>query len=439
MLQCLLSLLTLTQGFHVAETISEDDKFNFYQIVPQNARNIALMRWPDERGHSFVVSRPIHKGNPVLVMDAEYILTSFDAYEWAPLFEDAPPPIQLMARLLYEKFLGNSDSLLYHYVGTLPLEYHLLINLTNSDWQLFDKHRTFARRIVDVIDVLNTHHVFTETIQNSTSKPEVLELETWKWAYCTSTSRGFGMSRGLWKQLRGYPPVPADSFYDGLAIAPFLDLPNHSPLPFKYRERNVRIEKPLALGTNPNGMYLLADRDFRTPGVEFTTSYGNLTNLGLLAQFGFILDKNLDDTFPVLTPIPGPCFAIQHEDTCEYVMQAYELNTDLLHHMMREVEIGAERILAEVIEEYYQDLPKKYMTKGKVLEAMRRYREEIVRIREEEFKQPLRIARRILKEAKEYREKLLIRYGISEKVLVYEHLKLLERALLGLVAGDLAF
>lgn len=420
------------------ETISEDDKFHFHQLVPQNSRNIALLRWPDDRGHSFVVSKPIQKGLPVLVIDPEYILTSFDAYPWAPLFEDAPAHIQLMARLIYEKFEGNEDSLIYHYMGTLPLEYHLMVNFTNSDWQLFDKHRSFERRIVDVVDVVNTHPVFVDTVKNSTVKSEVLELETWKWAYCAATSRAFAMGRGLWKQLKGYPPVPADNFYEGLALAPFLDLPNHSPLPLKYRRRNMPIEKPFAMGAEPRGMYLLADRDYPKTGVEFTYSYGNLTNLGLLAQFGFIIDKNLDDIFPVLTPIPGPCFAIKNEEACEYIMQAYELNTDLLHHVLTVVEPEAELISAEIIEEYYADLPRKHMTKGKFLSAMRLYRGHLVRVRNEDFKQPLRIARRLQAEAKEYRENLLIGYGVSEKVLVYEQLKLTDRTLLALLAADLA-
>jgi len=438
MLVWLLLAMTSAQHFRMPETISEEDKFNFHQLVPQNARNIALLRWPDSRGHSFVVSRPIQKGLPVLVMDPEYILTSFDAYPWAPLFEDAPAHIQLMARLIYEKFEGNENSLIYNYLGTLPLEYHLMVNFTNSDWQLLDKHRTFERRIVDVVDVVNTHPVFVDTVKNSTVRSEVLELESWKWAYCTATSRAFAIGRGLWKQLKGYAPVPADNFYEGLALAPFLDLPNHSPLPLKYRHRNMAIEKPFALGTNPRGMYLLADRDFPEVGVEFTYSYGNLTNLGLLAQFGFILDKNLDDIFPVLTPIPGPCFAIKNEEACEYIMQAYELNTDLLHHVLTAIEPEADLIPASVILEYYEDLPRKQMTKGKFLAALKQYREHLVRIRREEFKQALRTARRQLAEAREDREKLLIRYGVSEKVLVYEHLKLTDRTLLALVAGDLA-
>ena len=343
-----------------------------------------------------------------------------------------------MARLIYEKFEANPDSLMYHYVGTLPVEYHLLVNFTNSDWQMLAKHRTFERQITDLVDVHNTYSVFESTIKNATSKYEVFQLETWKWAYCTVVSRAFSFGRSLWKQLHGYPPVPADTFYEGIALSPFLDIPNHSPLPLKYRGENYAVERPVALGTNPRGIYLLADRDYVEERREFTYSYGNFTNLALMAAYGFLLEKNLDDTFPMLTPLPGNCLEIRNEETCEYTMRPYQLSSGFLHHVLIEVEPKADLISGDVLEEYYRDLPRGEMTKGKMWSALHLYRKALVKIIEEDFKQPLRSARHQLESALEYREKLIIRYGISEKMLVYEHLKLLERESMKLAAIDLS-
>jgi hypothetical protein len=45
---------------------------------------------------------------------------------------------------------------------------------------------------------------------------------------------------------------------------------------------------------------MLADRDYR-PGQEICWSYGKKENIDLLYGFGFVMEQNRYETFPVMT------------------------------------------------------------------------------------------------------------------------------------------
>ena len=83
----------------------------------------------------------------------------------------------------------------------------------------------------------------------------------------------------------------------GAAIYPLFDLANHAPEPLEFEDDPQPI---VHVPESYHGYVMLADKDY-LPGQEITWSYGTKSNIDLLYGYGFVLDKNLYETFPVDT------------------------------------------------------------------------------------------------------------------------------------------
>jgi len=117
-------LLQVILGSLVPDTFDSDFKDNLISYVNKNSKKVILQELTDG-SLRFVAVSPIKRGDPVLVMNGEYIISTFESFSLMPYVSNKKPEVILMARILYEKFMAPKTSFTSLYVGLYPTDFHL--------------------------------------------------------------------------------------------------------------------------------------------------------------------------------------------------------------------------------------------------------------------------------------------------------------------------
>ncbi|XP_055847052.1 SET domain-containing protein 4 [Episyrphus balteatus] len=121
---------------------------------------------------------------------------------------------------------------------------------------------------------------------------EVFKPEDFKWAYFAVNSRSVFVNNYEIQPLVKSTPWCKNILSDKpeMALAPFLDLFNHSDT----ASTEPQIEKE-----GNQSVYQLTTKNTYEPYEQIFISYGNLTNLKLFTEYGFSLENNLNDYFEI--------------------------------------------------------------------------------------------------------------------------------------------
>jgi hypothetical protein len=105
--------------------------------------------------------------------------------------------------------------------------------------------------------------------------------------------------------MRGEKARGGDHFYTGNMIVPFFDMANHHPRSLASRANDPKASSIVL--DQEQRMLLLYSTQNISRGAEFTIEYGRLPNPWLLHYYGFCIDKNIDDKFPVAVKTVEGC------------------------------------------------------------------------------------------------------------------------------------
>jgi hypothetical protein len=190
-------------SWRVPDTTNEEQRYSYLRFVMENSPKLAPVEI-EGKGMGFLVTRNITEGEPVSVMDSRLIMTSFDSFPLETLVKDAPNQVKLMVRLLYEKFMAEPNHFYSSYVRSMmPNEVHCYHNWTDWEKDVFNKFRVFDLNIEDDISIYGSYNSWNGVVaakgEGLGVPEEMLKLEAWKWAYCTTKSRYLPIAKEHWR------------------------------------------------------------------------------------------------------------------------------------------------------------------------------------------------------------------------------------------------
>lgn len=427
-------LLVAARGYIVPDTMTMDEKIALYQGLDKNLHGCALHIYSNERGMSIVSLQDIPFNEPYLAIPAELTISSFDTFDWYPYVRDGGPEMTLIARLIYEKFIANRGPWVTEYVHALPTFIDAVLNWTESEKkELYDHafHKfniemplpyeggfvTFSQMLGKVPGIYNTC-------------PHCLYPETYAWSYLNMFARAFKQTLASWKMVKGYQWAAGEDTIEGAAMYPLLDLVNHDPTPKRYR--NVKDFYTIRTQTGKMPAFVMfADRDF-PKHTELVWEYGKKSNLELIYGYGFVMEKNVHDHFMYDYTSNRFCTGTRMQsDVCRFKIGVFEHNDDLLN-MIRQDVTNVDYILPNITSpvEYFKTLEddSEPETRSNFVESLRLYRQGL-----EEYHKgisklwPLRTERREYLKAQTTRARWAFKFGIAEKLVLLEHLKIMDR------------
>ncbi|KAJ3105854.1 hypothetical protein HDU97_007498 [Phlyctochytrium planicorne] len=198
--------------------------------------------------------------------------------------------IILAAYIAYARFVEQENSFWWPYLQTLPVTFDLPVEWTDEEvaallpgsniFFIVQERRKLLKNAVKIVnDAFTTHGIL-----------QAMEYNKILWAYCAIASRAFPKSSGVIKpeasssQADTLDPIATNRVSE-LCLYPILDMLNH--------ERGRKIEWNSIL--RPGISFVSVDTVRK--GEVLWNNYGPKGNENLLANYGFVLEKNPEDYF----------------------------------------------------------------------------------------------------------------------------------------------
>lgn len=433
-------------SYVVEDTMTTAEKIALYQTLEKNLHGCALYIYPNERGMSIVALKDIKFNEPYIAIPAELTISSFDSFEWYPYVKHAGPEVILIARLIYEKYISKRGAWLTEYVHAMPTYIDAVLNWTEAEKKELYDHAYHKFNIEMPLPYEKGFSVVSAMLSKIPDIynvcPQCLYPEVYAWSYLNMFARAFKQTLASWKMVKGYQWAEGEDKVEGAAMYPLLDLVNHDPTPKRFREVKDFYTIRTQTGKMP-AFVMFADRNFPKHS-EMVWEYGKKTNLELIYGYGFAMERNLHDTFMYDITSNRYCLGARvQSDVCRFKVGCYEHNDELLNMLRQEV-AGVDYLLPNATDPvaYYSNLTDESEpeTRGNFLEALRRYRQGLEEYHAHIAKTwPLRTERRGLAKVKTTRQMWAFKFGIGEKVLLLEHLKIMDKILMKILWGVLDF
>ncbi len=175
--------------------------------------------------------------------------------------------------LLREKNKGNRSEW-WPYIKSLPKAYDVLYFCRSEEVQCFPQY--LKSRVVDQKEKLGV--TFPRLIKRCQFAPS-FSIEDLEWAWFTVNTRAVYFER-------------EDLHSNRLALAPFLDMFNHSP--------DARVKAGLDLrARNGGSVYQLVSESSSAAYDEVFINYGPHCNMKLALEYGFVVPQNSNDFVPL--------------------------------------------------------------------------------------------------------------------------------------------
>lgn len=378
-------LVVPTLGFFDIKSLFE--KYKYYDENSQFMTKSYVWLQPVARLVA-VATEEIKKGDLVLNVPADKVMTTFDEFEWSKHFENQSP-----------EFIGSG--ILVHFKTSLdPTDRKDFINQFNSDidapgtW--YDTEaKEWLQKYSEYPHRLSINYTGYDEFSNLiVSIPGVRELaweeRSYTWARTALTTYGIPITKKDWKTMKGLTPVSGDEKIQGIALIPYLDLYNNYVKPDKFHLNQYPIE--FAQGS----VKLHAQRDYKS-GQEVYIPYGKLGNHELLNQRGITIENNSHDFLEVKERPSSLCEMT--ERGCIFYLSTTEINKNYLA-------FHKDKVNPELA---YRQGVKKEIKK---------------------LKHSLRSQRRRLSILEDRFLKLTFQLGITEKLAAYKALALADRQIL---------
>ncbi|CAG9320445.1 unnamed protein product [Blepharisma stoltei] len=360
---------------------------------------VSIVDFGDWRGFGAMAARDIPKGTPSMIIPIDWVINSHDPYPLSPYLKDLLSSEGLLAyRLLWDRFsTAPTKPLTKTFTEIIPESYNTfgLWNETERQWmheysiEFFEYNHSFilkdeflkAKQILEKLDFV---------------PKELLELKWFQWGYGAVISRTWSYPLALIKIGRGEEVVPDDYAIRTTGLYPVAENVNHCTVPIKDR-------KPFifpAMTMKDKWAAVMAQMNFKA-GQEFCIEYDEDPNNGMLFKHGFVLEKNYLEEF-YIKKTTDKCNEKKMKEKCQWTLNSYEVNKRFLDFLAegKGNEVGLKKYLKEVSE---------------ILSGS---------------KYSLRDLQRLLSSKENLRENVAVRYGIGQRMLLLEQIKLAERELM---------
>jgi hypothetical protein len=417
----------------VPTTITQDQFQEFFGDLTSYSQNSVLFKDP-VKGFGFMLTKDVVAGDQVMQVGSSMIITPNDYFEWSPYIQSLKAVERLIARLLYEKFIGKPDSLKLASIHVLSTEAPSSpIYWTEADFELLNEvslHSFKASYFVSNFQDCQRHLVeVLEDLDGVTD--EMLKDDVLKWAYFHVVSRVFDLTE--YEMHRWFFNMsPSDKVNpDDVTkiLVPVIDMSNHLPRPFVHQFKDpyrYAVDYPTKYGDE---YVMRADRN-QTAGEEYVWSYGTKNNLALLDTYGFVLEHNLDDYFYMSFKGGDYCFEEKKGKWCKYKASRKSLNPNYFRHLYQAYfSAPVPRIAIERLEEFFAQAESS--NQEIFLEVIRKYRLEVLAHFTD--RKGIREVRHLAERQQSYTEYQIYTLAIETRETAYTHLELLDKLYLSLV------
>lgn len=437
-------LLVGVPAYVVPETMTMDEKIELYKGLEKNLHGCALHVFSNERGMAIIALKDIAFNEPFMAIPAELTISSFDNFDWYPYVRDGGPEVILIARLIYEKFISARGPWVTEYVHAIPTYIDAVLNWTETEKKELYDH-AFHKFSVEMPLPYEAGFVKLSQLLGRVpgiynTCPHCLYPEVYAWSYLNMFARAFKQTLASWKTVKGYQWSAGEDLIEGAAMYPLLDLVNHGPTPKKY----LGVPDFFTIRTQAGKMpafVMFADRNFPKHS-ELVWEYGKKSNLELIYGYGFIMERNKHDHFMYDLTSDRFCLGTRvQSNVCRFKI-GVETHEDLLLNMIRQDVVGVDYSLPNATAplEYFESLSEdsEPESRSNFVEAIRRYRQGLQEYHANIAKTwPLRKERREIKKVTVQRTRWAYLFGIAEKLVLLEHLKVMDRLMMKVLLSDL--
>ncbi|XP_052087736.1 SET domain-containing protein 4-like [Mytilus californianus] len=298
-------------GKRVAHSASSDELIGLFKWLKMKVRNQKLRPTMfHDTGRGLMTKRPIYPGDVIIAIPKSFLITMDTVLKSEVGFLLKRSHLKLNLQQAMSIFLiteseKQEESVWWRYIKVLPETFDTPAFWKSSDLCLLSKNvykKTFA--------ALNDLQTFYDEIILflSSSKEVTITFNEFRWAwYCIN-------SRSIYYDCDSSPYITDTN--KNIALAPFLDLLNHS----------TTAEVEAAFNMNNNCFEIKTYNSFRKYDQVFI-SYGAHSNTHLLMEYGFILPDNPHDVYEI--------------DYDEIVKVAQNLNLQYIDKKKRVIEENA--------------------------------------------------------------------------------------------------
>ncbi|CAG9326221.1 unnamed protein product [Blepharisma stoltei] len=434
MLTLVLAFLASAQAVPVTST--PEGLLKFYEALEINSMNHTITYF-EGRGLGIKLNSDVHEGDIVLKSAPVLSLCSIEPFEFSPYLKGLPSYEKLVARILYEKFIGKRGNFITEYIHSLPVDIDTPDFWSDEEFALFHKYDLYSLpREVITKNLTESHNNFIHRVGKLIGVPkEALEYDAYLWAASMVKSRSYNFSKDTILKLFQIT-IDDDEYKDEEELSvmiSLLDLANHW-----YQPRSSTFKGRVVIWTHtPVPAFAIVAGWNQSAGNEFFYQYNSgLNNFDLLTAFGFVIEENPND-FMILTFSDVACFEYKaSENSCNYRLYPGQPNKNLIK--LFSIKWLQNAIFdvpeTESLHEFYEKIQEEN-EKHAFIQTLWSYRKQIIPRVENMIS--LRQVERDRKNAKTQREKIIFSYAAAMRKTIYEHLKSVDRELLLILAKGL--
>lgn len=422
--------LVLAQAFELPQLMTFQERVQFVE----NARGFhygAKVVFDSKLGFSIALEKDVRKGVCVSGVYTKDVLTSRDPYYLTPFVQFLEEYEQLAVRIVWERLQPRDPSnYIREYVHFLPTDIDTPLFWTDEEFELLEQHslQSFSRKELRMYSLEKSHSRVLQALKGVANLPPgLLEPQALKWALGVCMSRSYSAGGEEMKRAFGLEHEKRDYH----TLVPLLDLVNHAPLPIKVRATRVTVFQ-IMMGKD-NSICLRAPFHQKA-GHHFLGNYGNYPNFRLVKDYGFALERNLDDFIELALPYLDFCAGKRLNDLCLYATPVYQISVPALQYFLREkagFNIRSDISLDDLFHQVSVALGSRH---HKLTFAILAYRNHVL---SQLTKTPLRTLLRARKDCQTYRCQLIHTFAISQRLDRLLHIRQIERRLLGLLGKDI--
>lgn len=279
------------------------------QSLKNDTKFIALLKWMNFNGwqnktslypanfeltgRGLTSKKYINKGETLIEIPLK-LLVSYVTIQNLEIFKNIQTKLTiheaLIVFLIHEKYINNKTSPWFEYISTLPESFNTCVECTENEINLLpDNLQSY------ILDIRLKHSKSFKNLQHALKNTEFndfLTFEIFNWCFWTVNTRAVYVDP---KQIQALPQDEITPFYKetnflidepNMALAPFLDLFNHSV------DTTTKAEI-----SEQNLTYKLITNSKFSAYKQFFISYGAHDSIKLLCEYGFFIPNNHFDKF----------------------------------------------------------------------------------------------------------------------------------------------
>ena len=389
-------LLPLTLLLHCS-VHSLEVQSSFLNIDLKDSK-ILVTNFGVNKGYGLIALEDISKDEPIVSVPLNLTFTALSDFPLLPHISDLEFHTVSAARILWDK--TRSEGFFHEFTQSFLGDYNLMIFWTDHQRKILHDYSIEVFEFVFYgLDWETEYEKMKDRLKGVEEVPEeFFDRNEWTWAYSCAAAKTFDIWGDKWKMAIGEEVLYSDYTKFMTFSIPIIDLANHVHVPAKDRRNMVYY-----LEEYGGKAHLMAQYDHKK-GQEILFEYESEGNNCMLSKFGFALERNyLEEFLYNKTVNSQKCTEKRiNKNECQWVLRPFELNSRLLDYFKSE---RSNELLAHLL-----------------------YRKDMKRILGS-AKYPLRETRRM---QKEYNWKYIsaFNYGICQRLLLLEHIKFTERAML---------